>query len=518
MNAFLRHLTHLTFAATTLFGTWTIAPSAWSASQFGQQELNPNQIIAVAQPGDNGKFYKLLIFRQLTNQRACWQEQGSQPTQVDPLLLTFDFTGICDRSIDSNGYSVRVGGEDLDWRYRLQISQRGNDLVLLAVSAENPRSPALEIGHTQGISPGLLKIYLNPGWRMTQRTYNSQALGHIYLTNNQPLSSLIASTPTAPTPTPTPIPAPTPVPANPPNSIPLPTIPVPSTPLPPPLPPSSPTPSTVPPTSPSGTYYRVIVPSTSPQVEAKVHQIEPGAFRTTLNGQSVIQAGLFRELRRAEDLQQQLAQANIPVQILQTTGPIPTPTTPNLPQIPAGQVLVILDPGHGGRDPGAIGIGGIQEKEINLDISRQVQQALQQQGVTALLTRTGDQEIDLDPRVTMAEQAHADLFVSIHSNAIDLSRPDVNGLETYYYTSGLDLARTIHARILREMDMRDRGVRQARFYVLRYTSMPSVLVETGFVTGSEDAARFNNSAAREQLARAIAGGILDYIRQAGIGR
>ncbi|WP_250566023.1 N-acetylmuramoyl-L-alanine amidase family protein, partial [Adonisia turfae] len=73
-------------------------------------------------------------------------------------------------------------------------------------------------------------------------------------------------------------------------------------------------------------------------------------------------------------------------------------------------------------------------------------------------------------------------------------------------------ARAIHSSVLRSTDLRDRGVRQARFYVLRNTSMPAVLVETGFVTGSEDAARFQSTAAREQIADAIAQGIIDYLR------
>jgi N-acetylmuramoyl-L-alanine amidase len=107
----------------------------------------------------------------------------------------------------------------------------------------------------------------------------------------------------------------------------------------------------------------------------------------------------------------------------------------------------------------------------------------------------------------------ADLFVSIHANSINLSRPDVSGLETYYYSSGQRLARTIHSSILQSLDIKDRGVRQARFYVLRKSSMPSVLVEVGFVTGREDAAKLSNPDYRNQMAQAIARGILQYIQQ-----
>lgn len=184
-----------------------------------------------------------------------------------------------------------------------------------------------------------------------------------------------------------------------------------------------------------------------------------------------------------------------------------------LPRSPNGRIVVAIDPGHGGHDPGAIGIGGLQEKEIVLDISYQVAQILEQQGVQAILTRQDDQEIDLEPRVSLAERVNATLFVSIHANSIDMSRPDVNGIETYYYDNGEDLARTIHNSILQMTGALDRRVRRARFYVLRKTSMPSVLVEVGFVTGAEDAARLSDPAYRTQMATSIARGILLYLRQ-----
>ena len=174
---------------------------------------------------------------------------------------------------------------------------------------------------------------------------------------------------------------------------------------------------------------------------------------------------------------------------------IPVPPSTNnppvyLPRVPNGKMVVIIDPGHGGPDPGAIGIDGLQEKEIVMDIGRQVAATLEQQGVQAVLTRTtNDIDVDLEPRVSLAERINATLFVSIHANSISLSRPDISGLETYYYQSGAGLARSIHDSVLQGTGIQDRGVRTARFYVLRKTSMPSVLVEVGFVTGREDAAK-----------------------------
>ncbi|MCU0565102.1 MAG: N-acetylmuramoyl-L-alanine amidase [Oculatellaceae cyanobacterium Prado106] len=183
-----------------------------------------------------------------------------------------------------------------------------------------------------------------------------------------------------------------------------------------------------------------------------------------------------------------------------------------LPQVRQGQIVVAVDPGHGGADVGAVGIDGIREADIVLDIGKKLAEILSQQGVQVVLTRDRDVEIDLEPRVSYAEQVNADLFVSVHANAINMSRPDVNGLETYYYSSGQGLASDIHRSILDSMDIRDRGVRTARFYVLRRTSMPAVLVEVGFVTGAEDQRRLSDSDYRTQMAQAIARGVLQYIQ------
>jgi N-acetylmuramoyl-L-alanine amidase len=185
---------------------------------------------------------------------------------------------------------------------------------------------------------------------------------------------------------------------------------------------------------------------------------------------------------------------------------------PNATPYPRARVVVAVDPGHGGRDPGAVGRGGIQEKQIVLDISQKMSRYLAARGVQAVLTRRDDREIDLAPRVALAAQARARAFVSVHANAISMSAPGVNGLETYYYSSGLRLAQVIHATILGRIPMVDRGVRRARFYVLRNTAMPAVLVETGYVTGSQDARNLGNPEFRTRMAAAISEGILKYFR------
>ncbi len=175
--------------------------------------------------------------------------------------------------------------------------------------------------------------------------------------------------------------------------------------------------------------------------------------------------------------------------------------------------LIIIDPGHGGQDPGTIGIGGVREKDIVLPISLDVAEELRKQGVEVRMTRDRDYFVSLEGRTDMANKIDGDLFISIHANAINLSRPDVNGLETYYYQNGRRLAEVIHWNILNSVPIKNRNVRRARFYVLRHSEMPAVLVEVGFLTGAEDSVRLKNPNHRRQIAKAIARGIIQYIKE-----
>jgi N-acetylmuramoyl-L-alanine amidase len=177
-----------------------------------------------------------------------------------------------------------------------------------------------------------------------------------------------------------------------------------------------------------------------------------------------------------------------------------------------GKIVVIIDPGHGGKDSGAIGIGGVLEKDVILPISKRIAEVLERNGIQVIMTRDSDYFVTLPGRVTMAQRANADVFVSIHANSAGASRPEVSGLETYHYDSGLRLAQIVHRKILQSLNVRDRKVRKARFYVLRKTSMPSILVETGFLTGRDDAAKLRTSAYQNQMADAIAQGILQYLK------
>ncbi|NET37270.1 MAG: DUF3747 domain-containing protein [Cyanothece sp. SIO1E1] len=160
------------------------------AAAFAHRELAPGSVIAVAAPIAEGASHQLLVLEQLSRNRPCWRERGDRLATIEPLLLNFDFTGICGRGTDSNGYSVRVGGEDMGWRYRLRVVEGLHNLRLLAVPVTDRQAPTLEIGRTRGITDDFSKIELNSGWRLTKRAYNGQTLGHFYLTHNQDLATL----------------------------------------------------------------------------------------------------------------------------------------------------------------------------------------------------------------------------------------------------------------------------------------------------------------------------------------
>jgi N-acetylmuramoyl-L-alanine amidase len=159
-----------------------------SANTFGHRDIPADRIVAVASPYGEGQ-HQLLVIQQLDAYQRCWSEYGTTPTKIDPLLVNFDFTGICGRSIDSNGYSVRLAGQDLGWRYSLSVTKRDGKMLLVAAPTGNKNAPELMIGTVNGVDEGFTKINLNTGWRMTQRTYSDQALGHIYFTNDQPLTA-----------------------------------------------------------------------------------------------------------------------------------------------------------------------------------------------------------------------------------------------------------------------------------------------------------------------------------------
>lgn len=233
--------------------------------------------------------------------------------------------------------------------------------------------------------------------------------------------------------------------------------------------------------------------------------------------------------------------------------------SPLAPRLPVGLraiQTVVLDPGHGGRDPGAIGVGGVREKDVTLALARALTPRLEQRGFRVVLTRDADREVELEERSALAEAARGDLFVSLHANAA--RRRSVRGIETYYLDENHErhsltvaarengvprgdvnalqrtvaklrvsevspqsrhLAELVQRQIVRGMPrlyqpMPDLGIKKGPFYVLFLSSMPAVLVEAGFLTNSTEASRLANPRYVEALAEQIAQALAEY-RQDG---
>lgn len=164
------------------------------AVAFDQKEIDQNRVIAVAVPLAQSNRYNLLILEQLSNARLCWQAKDGAPGVIEPLLLQFDFTNICGRSTDSNGYSIRIAGQDRGIDYRLSIVNQGDHLSLLGVPQKSG-DPVIEVARTEALGSGLLKLTLNPEWRFTRRSYQGKVLGHIYLTrDDQPSGGSFVAT------------------------------------------------------------------------------------------------------------------------------------------------------------------------------------------------------------------------------------------------------------------------------------------------------------------------------------
>jgi N-acetylmuramoyl-L-alanine amidase len=195
--------------------------------------------------------------------------------------------------------------------------------------------------------------------------------------------------------------------------------------------------------------------------------------------------------------------------------------------------LVILDPGHGGQDSGAIA-AGVLEKDLTLDIAQRVDRLLGAQGMTTLLTRNRDSYVSLGDRAQLINRADKAVVVSIHLN--DGPRPDVSGVETYFaaqQATGVpliaswlpflqkvanprpnlesqSLAQFIQQQLVARTQAPNRGTKAQQFYVLANSRHPAVLVEGGFLTGKGDIGRLADANYREQLAIGITDGILKY--------
>ncbi len=180
---------YLPWAGLALLSAGLVGSQA-AAGVFQSQPLEQERLAVLGQPvGSQG--WKLLVLEQLKPAPKCWEER--RDGLIDPALNRFNFSGICSRYLDSNGYSLRVGDDDVSPRYRLRLESQGNTLVLLAMSGSHPTE--LVVG--RGAIPlrdrsGFVALKLEPGWQLERRMYGERSLSHVYFANPQPLDGLIA--------------------------------------------------------------------------------------------------------------------------------------------------------------------------------------------------------------------------------------------------------------------------------------------------------------------------------------
>jgi N-acetylmuramoyl-L-alanine amidase len=206
----------------------------------------------------------------------------------------------------------------------------------------------------------------------------------------------------------------------------------------------------------------------------------------------------------------------------------------------AGFTTVVIDPGHGGRETGAIGSRRVYEKKVVLDVARRLRRKLRATGVRVRLTRWGDYTLSRPTRIAKARRWDGDVFLSLHANSA--GNRAAHGIETFVVpaagfasTGGstvptdacrgnrhdganLLLAYALQRRLLTHTGSVDRGIRRARFDVLREAPCPAVLVECGFISNRAEEERMLQPTHRDALATALALGIGDYFAQAMAAR
>jgi N-acetylmuramoyl-L-alanine amidase len=171
---------------------------------------------------------------------------------------------------------------------------------------------------------------------------------------------------------------------------------------------------------------------------------------------------------------------------------------------------VIIDPGHGGHDKGGQW-GRVYEKHLALDTSIRLEAHLKKMGYNTVLTRRSDHFVSLPGRMEMANKHRNAIFISIHYNYT--WKQHVSGIETFYHNQNSHkLAKDVHRGMMSRVKVVDRGVKYARYYVIRNTQMPAILVEGGFVSNSNERSRMKTAWFRDAIARGIADGVQRFRR------
>jgi len=172
---------------------------------------------------------------------------------------------------------------------------------------------------------------------------------------------------------------------------------------------------------------------------------------------------------------------------------------------------IVLDPGHGGDDPGAFSLSGVPEKTFTLQTAQRAAKRLRQAGAAVYLTRNEDRRCNLKEVAEFANRIRADIFISIHYNSIYKS--DISGTETYYCNPvSRKFAEIMHENIIRGIKRKDHGLHRTPFYVVKNTQMPSVLLEPIYLTSPEESFLAGSPSFQEELAEDMVKGVIEYFR------
>ncbi|EAE1347837.1 N-acetylmuramoyl-L-alanine amidase [Listeria monocytogenes] len=175
------------------------------------------------------------------------------------------------------------------------------------------------------------------------------------------------------------------------------------------------------------------------------------------------------------------------------------------------EATIVIDPGHGGNDPGAKGANGTIEKEMTLKTAKQLKQKLESRGAKVILTRNSDKYVSLKGRTNIAAENNADVFISIHFDSLEDTSKGVSGQTTYYYdNSDKSLAESINTTLGKDLPTSNRGARVGDYYVVRENSQPAVLLELGYLSSAKDERNINSASYRSQIADSVTDGLANY--------
>ena len=272
----------------------------------------------------------------------------------------------------------------------------------------------------------------------------------------------------------------------------------------------------------------VETPAGKPQVVVEIRNLVPGAdlpesagLHPLIEDIALAEGALSPDGRGSARLSVTLAQPSAHILLLEPAGMRLLVGTPAI-----SDLRIVVDPGHGGRQTGAIGPSGLLEKTANLDVALRLRSLLEKEGAQVIMTRDSDVSLltitkrlelaaELQARAAVANDSGADLFISIHSN----SSPSTNsrsGTETYYHTAWSEpLARSLHKALLKGLKRRDGGIRTAGFIVIKETQCPGVLLELAFLNNEEEEALLGSPKFKQTAAESIVAGIKDYLESGG---